>query len=71
METLKESSVDLRMIKLTCMLAISKNADGTPVDVSRRVQWSRQLDKVKDAKLIADYSRTEFVSGWKPRLSHE
>lgn len=48
----------------------SKNADGTPVDVSKRVSWSRQLDKVKDAKLIADYSRPEFVlAGWKPKLS--
>ena len=48
----------------------SKNSDGTLVDVSRRVPWSRQLDKVKDAKLIADYSRPEFVlGGWKPRLS--
>ena len=34
-----------------------------------RVPWSRQLDKVKDAQLIADYSRPEFVlAGWKPRL---
>lgn len=48
----------------------SKNADGSPVDVSRRVPWSRQLDKEKDAKLIADYSRPEFVlNGWKPKLS--
>lgn len=47
----------------------SKNADGTPVDVSKRVAWSKQLDKVKDAKLIADYSRPEFVLvGWKPKL---
>ncbi|HEY6805641.1 MAG TPA: pectinesterase family protein [Pyrinomonadaceae bacterium] len=47
----------------------SKNPDGTLVDVSRRVPWSRQLDKVKDAKLIADYSRPEFVlAGWKPQL---
>jgi len=47
----------------------SKNSDGTPVDVSRRVQWSRQLDKVKDAKLISDYIRPEFVlAGWKPKL---
>jgi pectin methylesterase-like acyl-CoA thioesterase len=47
----------------------SRNADGTPVDVSRRVEWSRQLDKVKDAKTIADYSRPEFVLvGWKPKL---
>ena len=48
----------------------SKNPDGSLVDVSRRVPWSRQLDKVKDAKLIADYSRPEFVlGGWEPRLS--
>ena len=47
----------------------SKNADGSPVDVSKRVAWSRQLDKVKDANLIADYSRPEFVlAGWKPKL---
>jgi pectinesterase len=48
----------------------SRNADGSPVDVHERVSWSRQLDKVKDAKLIADYSRPEFVlAGWKPKLS--
>lgn len=48
----------------------SRNADGTLVDVSRRVAWSRQLDKVKDAKLIADYSRPEFVfGGWKPKFA--
>ena len=47
----------------------SLNADGSPVDVSKRVTWSRQLDKIKDAKLIADYSRPEFVlAGWKPKL---
>lgn len=47
----------------------SRNQDGSPVDVSKRVPWSRQLDKVKDAKLIADYSRPEFVlAGWKPKL---
>lgn len=47
----------------------SRNADGTSVDVSKRVAWSRQLDKVKDAKLIVDYSRPEFVlAGWKPKL---
>lgn len=47
----------------------SRNPDGSPVDVSRRVPWSRQLDKNKDAKLIADYSRPEFVlAGWKPKL---
>lgn len=47
----------------------SRNPDGTLVDVSKRVPWSRQLDKIKDAKLIADYSRPEFVlAGWKPKL---
>jgi len=47
----------------------SRNQDGSPVDVSKRVPWSRQLDKLKDAKLIADYSRPEFVlAGWKPKL---
>lgn len=47
----------------------SRNPDGSLVDVSRRVQWSRQLDKVKDSKLIEDYSRPEFVfSGWRPQL---
>jgi hypothetical protein len=46
---------------------IGGNQDGSLVDVSRRVSWSRQLDKIKDAKLIADYSNPEFVfSGWKP-----
>jgi pectinesterase len=47
----------------------SRNRDGSPADVSQRVPWSRQLDRVKDAKLIADYSRPEFVlAGWKPKL---
>jgi pectinesterase len=47
----------------------SRNPDGTPSDVSRRVPWSRQLDEEKDAKLIAEYSRPEFVlAGWKPAL---
>lgn len=47
----------------------SRDENGAPVDVSKRVAWSRQLDKLKDAKLIADYSRPEFVlGGWKPKL---
>jgi pectinesterase len=47
----------------------SRNRDGSLVDVSRRVPWSRQLDKIKDAKLIADYSRPEFVfAGWRPKV---
>ncbi len=47
----------------------SHHPDGSPVDVSQRVAWSRQLDRVKDAKLIRDYSRPDFVlAGWKPEL---
>jgi len=47
----------------------SRNQDGSLVDVSRRVSWSRQLNSIKDAKLIADYSRPEFVlAGWTPKL---
>ena len=47
----------------------SRNVDGSAVDVSKRVPWSRQLDKVRDAKLIADYSRPSFVlAGWEPKL---
>jgi pectin methylesterase-like acyl-CoA thioesterase len=47
----------------------SRHPDGSVVDVSKRVPWSRQLDRVKDAKLIADYSRPSFVlAGWEPKL---
>ena len=47
----------------------SRNSDGSLVDVSKRVPWSHQLDKVKDAKRIADYSRPSFVlAGWEPKL---
>jgi len=47
----------------------SRLPDGTPVDVSRRVAWSRQLDGVKDRGVIEDYGRPEFVlAGWTPRL---
>jgi pectinesterase len=45
----------------------SHNSDGSPVDAGHRVSWSRQLRKSEDARLIADYSRPEFVfAGWKP-----
>jgi hypothetical protein len=48
----------------------SRNADASPVDMSRRGPWSRKLDSTKDAKLIEDYSRPEFVlAGWKPQLN--
>ncbi|MES2443086.1 MAG: pectinesterase family protein [Pseudomonadota bacterium] len=47
----------------------SRNADGSPADTSRRAAWSRRLDRVRDARLIADYSRPEFVlGGWRPAL---
>ncbi len=47
----------------------SHHPDGSLVDVSQRVAWSRQLDRVKDGKLIHDYSRPEYVlAGWKPIL---
>jgi hypothetical protein len=47
----------------------SRHPDGSPVDVSRRVPWSRQLDKAKDARLIEDYGRPAFVlGGWTPEL---
>jgi len=47
----------------------SHHPDGTPVDVSQRVPWSRQLDKTRDARLIDDYSRPAFVlAGWTPAL---
>jgi pectinesterase len=47
----------------------SHNPDGSAIDVSHRVPWSRQLRPGEDAKLIADYSRPEFVlAGWKPKV---
>jgi len=46
----------------------SHNPDGSAVDTSHRVPWSRQLRQPGDAKLIADYSRPDFVlAGWKPK----
>jgi pectin methylesterase-like acyl-CoA thioesterase len=45
----------------------SRNADGTPADISHRVAWSRQLDPAKDAELIRNYSNPSFVlQGWMP-----
>jgi pectin methylesterase-like acyl-CoA thioesterase len=47
----------------------SRNADGTAADVRQRVAWSRQLDPVKDAELIRNYSDPTFVlGGWTPEL---
>ncbi len=47
----------------------SRNPDGTAVDLSQRVAWSRQLDPKKDAELIRDYSNPSYVlGGWNPTL---
>lgn len=48
----------------------SRNTDGSPVDASKRVPLSRQLDTKSDAKLISDYSSPVFVlDGWQPQLA--
>lgn len=47
----------------------SRNPDGTLVDVSQRVPWSRQLDADGDAELIRRYSDPSVIlDGWVPRL---
>lgn len=47
----------------------TRDADsGELVDVSQRHKWSRQLDPVRDAAIIASYSDPAFVlNGWMPR----
>jgi len=48
----------------------SHNPDGSPVDVSKRVPYSHQLEQKNDAKLISDYGTPAFVlGGWQPQLS--
>jgi hypothetical protein len=43
------------------------DADGRPVDVSRRHPAAKVLTQAHDAQTIADYSKPEFVlGGWKP-----
>jgi pectinesterase len=45
----------------------SRDLQGKPVDVSRRHPVARRLTMEKDAALIADYRRPEFVlGGWQP-----
>lgn len=48
----------------------TRDADtGELVDVSGRHPWSRQLDAVKDAQLIANYSNPAYVlGGWSPKV---
>ena len=42
----------------------SHDANGKPVDTSRRNPLMRQLDAVKDASLIGQYADANFVLGW-------
>nr|MBP7358932.1 carbohydrate esterase [Prevotella sp.] len=42
----------------------SKNADGTPADVTKRHPASKQLDAIKDKNTINNYSKREFILGW-------
>ncbi|MGV7208574.1 pectinesterase family protein [Oxalobacteraceae bacterium A2-2] len=50
----------------------SRHADGTPVDTSKRAPYSRQLDAVRDAQAIANYSTPAWVlGGWTPELEPE
>jgi pectin methylesterase-like acyl-CoA thioesterase len=45
----------------------SRNADGTPVDVSQRYPVSRQLTMERDAETIRNYSNPAWVlGGWMP-----
>ena len=48
----------------------TRDADsGKLVDTSKRHEWSRQLDPVKDKQTIANYSDPAFVlNGWKPEI---
>ncbi len=44
--------------------------DGKPADVTKRHPASRQLDKNKDAEIIADYGNPTYVlGGWTPSMS--
>lgn len=55
---------------VTFMELGSRGPDGKAVDTSRRHPASRQLDRVKDAALIARYRDPAFVlKGWRPALA--
>jgi pectin methylesterase-like acyl-CoA thioesterase len=48
----------------------SHDAGGMPVDVSRRMPGSRQLQQPQDAEIIRNYSDPSFVlGGWNPRTA--
>lgn len=42
----------------------SVDTNGNPIDVSKRNPYSRQLDPVKDAETIGNYSNANYVLGW-------
>ena len=42
----------------------STDPEGRPIDCSARNPYSRRLDPVADAELIANYSNPRFVLGW-------
>ena len=42
----------------------SMDPDGNPIDCSQRMPYARQLDAVKDAELIGNYSNANYVLGW-------
>jgi pectinesterase len=42
------------------------DANGSPVDVSKRADIGKQLTMAKNATMIADYSNPVFVLGWRP-----
>lgn len=47
----------------------SMDLSGRPLDMSKRHPIAKQLTLPKDAKLIAEYSRPEFVlDGWNPKV---
>ncbi len=43
----------------------SRDAEGNPIDVSKRNPLMRQLDKKRDSRLIRKYSDRRWVLGWK------
>ena len=42
----------------------SHDAEGLPVDTSKRNPQMRQLDPIRDAELIGNYSNSHWVLGW-------
>jgi len=61
-----QSSPGFDSSKVRFMEYNTMDLSGRPVDTSRRHQVAKILRSDKDAKNIADYSRPEFVLGWKP-----